>query len=120
MPKPVFEPACVNFNAFAFVDQGAQNIVQDIIFNFPKVETWLKEWGSWENIANPHFDDIEKIISVVPITQKKAYFMLKYYCMIKLGRRSEAEKFLNAYSEENSTMDFTLVDCFLNNLLSEI
>lgn len=23
-------------------------------------------------------------------------------------------------SEENSTMDFTLVDCFLNNLLSEI
>lgn len=57
------------------------------------------------------------MMPIAPIIWRKAYYMLKCFCMLKLRNASEAERFYLAYLSENGDMDFSAVDRYFEKLL---
>lgn len=57
------------------------------------------------------------MMPIAPIIWRKAYYMLKCFCMLKLQNVSEAERFYLAYLSENGDMDFSAVDRYFEKLL---
>lgn len=90
---------------------------QIIVESIPAIEAWLSSWGSYDTICSADFKELSKIMtSVVPIIQRKAYWMLKYYCLIKQESYSEAKQAFLNYLSENVDMDFIEVDNYLKAL----
>ena len=90
---------------------------QKIVESIPAIEAWLSCWGSYDTICSADFKELSKLLtSVVPIIQRKAYWMLKYYCLIKQESYSEAKQAFLNYLSENVDMDFIEVDNYLKAL----
>lgn len=111
----------VPINTFkkALVPVDCPEISQEIILNLPQIEKWLMDWSSFEVLANAEFEILSKMMTtVVPILWEKAYWMLKYYCMVKMGALLTAKEYLKEYFERNQGMDFGPVDRYLTDMLT--
>lgn len=93
--------------------------VQEIATSIPAVEGWLTSWGSFDALASKDFPELAGRMPIAPILWKKAYYMLKCYCMLKQQNTSEAKKFFLAYLSENRNLDFSAVDRYLESLLDD-
>ena len=82
------------------------------------VEQWLGKWGACETIACMKEDEITNMLTVIPKLKKKAYLMLKFYCMLRLGDKNKAMDVLEKYMGENiEGLAFPQVDNYLNTLV---
>jgi len=84
----------------------------------PDIELWLNKWGTYETILSSDFDEISKLFSAVPLIWKKQFLMLKCYCAFSVGNYVMANEYFSAYKNENSNMDFSLVDDYMYNLIA--
>ena len=85
------------------------------------VEQWFKKWGSYENIANASQEEILQMINVVPVLRQKAYFLLKSYCLLRLGDKDQANAIFKRYQREQvNGLDFSRVDYYDKVLLSRL
>lgn len=92
--------------------------IKDIIKSISEVDKWLMEWGDYEKIANMEFEEAAKLLSVVPILKKKAFYFIKCYCAFQNGNTKEAkEEFERYLNEKIDRLDFQKIDQFLKNLL---
>lgn len=68
-----------------------------IVTVIPAVEAWLSDQGSFDAIVNKDFPELSRMMPVAPILWQKAFYMLKCYCMLRLGNIPEARRFYCAY-----------------------
>jgi len=84
----------------------------------PDVEIWLNKWGSYEAILTADFDEMSKLFSVVPIIWKKEFWLLKSYCALLQRDKASAKRYFSLCQAENSSMDFSLVDDYMEKLIT--
>lgn len=95
----------------------ALDAVPAIIASISAVEGWLADWGSFDLLANKDFPELSEMMPMAPIIWRKAYYLLKCYCMLKRQNIPEANEFFLLYLSENRNMDFSAVDHYMQALL---
>lgn len=102
-----------------FVSSSDNEIINTLINCLPEeVDQWLNYWGKFENLANANKDLVLNMLTVVPKLKEKAFYMLKFYCFIKLLNKEKAVTCLNQYSSIDTVgLDFSILDNHLNSLL---
>ena len=104
-PIPLFQKALVPIS-----DPGS---VQAVLDSVPDIEAWFFRWCSFETLAGCEYSNVEGMLSCVPLLWKKAYQMLRCYCLCELGHTAEAEQAYSAYLAEHRELDFSAVDQYL-------
>lgn len=62
-----------------------------------EADQWLDDWGRLDKLANASKEEILNMLTVVPNLKEKAFYMLKFYCFMKLSEIDKAENFLSKY-----------------------
>lgn len=84
----------------------------------PDMEAWLSNWGSYRTILSADFDEISKLFSAAPIIWKKEFWLLKSYCALMEKDKITAKRYFSIYQTENPNMDFSLVDNYMDHLIT--
>lgn len=94
-------------------------VLRELVFSvLPDIQIWLNDWGTYKTILSADFDEIIKLFSVAPILWKKEFWLLKSYCALMERDKMAAKRFFSFYQVENSNMDFSLVDNYMDNLIA--
>jgi hypothetical protein len=107
------------------MSKGLTTKIQDaIIISIPYVEEWMKEYGTHKFVVQNEEDTLTNLINVLPILERKAYLMLKYFCNLNLENKEMSNKYLQDYLSldvviNNNILDFNLVDSYLKALMKE-
>ena len=102
-----------------FVSFDDEQMFAALVYAFHnEVEQWFKKWGSYENIGRASHDDISKMINVIPILKAKSYYLLKTFCLLKMGDKDKAMEVFERYrGEQVEKLDFTKIDDYFIALL---
>lgn len=85
----------------------------------PDIEYWLNKWGSYETILSADFNTISKLFSVAPIVWEKEFWLLRCHCALMAGDNATAKRYFSTYQSQNSDMDFSLVDSYMEDLITD-
>lgn len=85
----------------------------------PDIESWLNKWGSYETILSADFNTISKLFSAAPIVWEKEFWLLRCHCALMVGDKATAKRYFSTYQSQNPDMDFSLVDSYMENLITD-
>ena len=108
--------AVVQFVFRGLIVMAGYALIFDLVWPQEAIQ-WLDTLGTYESLAKSTEDFLLDKLTVVPNLNKKAIYMLKFFCYLKLSDREKAGSFLERFLSIKTKHDFTDVNNYLKSLL---